>query len=237
MLDLIDRAADGLRRGCPAFTRPNLFYAARRLHRGALARDVFDEALDERLRQGGLQGLLPRRVRFVPPPLPKEWDAYFPAAIVLVDRPAILDLFVASGLIARAQLAVVTALGAPEPVIAWLERGFTNGRRAPVVYLHDAATVLYPFLLEPLATLVRHRGTDSIVYRDLGLPPLGATAARFDHDSFQDEPSPILDLEAVPPAVLVRYAAEAALALIPDDPNMLPLTRESERRRLLEGRA
>jgi hypothetical protein len=178
----------------------------------------------------------------LPPPAPwpsrklsAEWDAYFPAAIVVVDSPAVLDLFIASGVIPKARLAVIGLDGTPRNVVAWLKRGYRAGRRAPVVYLHDAATVVYPFLVEPLATCVKHLGGDPLVYRDLGLPPRGASPALFDDDAFR-ESEPIVELEAIPPMTLVRYASRAALGLIPPDPNMLPLTREAERRRwLTEG--
>jgi len=137
---------------------------------------------------------------------------------------------VASGMIATVRLAVVCVDGSPSPVVAWLQRGFKAGRRVPFVYLHDAATVLYPFTLEPLATLIRYRGEESLVYRDLGLPPLGANARRFD-DPVLPADEPIYDLEALPPATLARFGALAALRLMPIDPNMLPLTHNIERPR------
>ncbi len=100
--------------------------------------------------------------------------------------------------------------GTPRPV-AWLQRGFREGRRAPVLYLHDAATVVYPFAIEPLATLVRHQGDAPLAYRDLGLPPLGASARRFGAPvSTLPTDELILELEAIPPATLLRYCARSA---------------------------
>jgi hypothetical protein len=228
LAEAIDDCARALREEAPAFTRRNLLFAVRRAlgaqgtQASPLTEPDFDVALRRRLARSPLPGLLPARCRWQSRRLPREWDAYFPAAVVLVDRPAILDLFVASGVIARSRLAVVCVDGTPSTVIAWLRRGFRAGRRAPVVYLHDAATVIYPFMVEPLSTLVRYRGDGPLAYRDLGLPPLGATVDLFDAATELGD-TPILDLEALPPAALVRYAARSALRLIPGDPNMAPL--------------
>ena len=42
-----------------------------------------------------------------------------------------------------------------------------------VLYLHDSTTVVYPFALEPVATLLHHGAGAPFVYADIGLPPLG----------------------------------------------------------------
>jgi hypothetical protein len=123
--------------------------------------------------------------------------------VLLVDRPAILDLFVASGAIANIRLAVVCTDGSPAPVIAWLRPGYRAGRRAPVLYLHDAATVIYPFNFEPLTTLIRYGRDEPLPYHDLGLSPLGCQARGFAETLPPDEL--LFDLEAVPPAALVSH--------------------------------
>jgi hypothetical protein len=211
---LIDLSAESLRAELPAFTRRNLFHAAVRARGAAMTEAAFDAALRRRLSRGALPGLLPERCRWPPRRLGRGWDACLPKALLLVDRPAIVNLFAASGAVSFAELAVVCVDGTPAPVVAWLERAFQAGHRAPVLYLHDAATVVYPFTLEPFATLLRHRGDGPVVYRDLGLPPLGATGRRFRDPRLPSEEL-ILDLEAIPPATLVRYCAEAARRLAP----------------------
>jgi hypothetical protein len=60
--------------------------------------------------------------------------------------------------------------------------------------------------------------TSEIVKR----PHRSASADLFDARAALGD-KPILHLEALPPAVLVRYAARSALRLIPGDPNMAPL--------------
>jgi hypothetical protein len=224
MLDAIDRCARALRADAPAFTRRNLLYAVRRACSNDVAEEVFDSALRERLARGAIQGLLRSPCSWTPRRLPREWDAYFPKAVLLIDRPAILDLFVASGALATARLAVVCIDGSPAPIAAWLRRGFRAGRRAPVLYLHDAATVAYPFTFEPLATAVRH-GTEPVAFRDLGLPPNGLPSRRF-HDRSLPARELVFDLEAIPPAALVAYAVRCARRAVPGDPNMLPLARD-----------
>jgi hypothetical protein len=209
MLALIDTAAEALRREAPVFTRRNLSFAARRAGGTDVGEPAFEAALRRRLARGPLPGLLPDRARSKRRPPGRAADDRSPKAVLLVDRRAVLDLFEAMEETASAGLAVVCADGSPSPVVARLARSFEAGLRAPVLYLHDAATVVYPFLLEPLATLVRCAGDAPIVYRDLGLPPLGAPARRFGDPTLPDD-EPILDLEAVPPAALVRYAARAA---------------------------
>lgn len=224
MREAIDVAARALRGQAPAFTRRNLLHAVRRVLGAPLTEAEFDRALRRRLARGPLPGLLPAKTRWRPRRLTREWDAYFPRAVLLVDRPAIVDLFVASGDIAASRIAVVCLDGSPSTVVAWLRRGIEAGRRAPFAYLHDAASVVYPFAFEPLATLVRHRGRGPLPYRDLGLPPRGASPRRFD-DPALPPGEPILELEALPPATLVRFATLATRRLMPIDPNMLPLTR------------
>ena len=100
-----------------------------------------------------------------------DWDACFPAAILMVDRPTVVDLFVASGALVQARIAVVCVDGTPAHVVSWLRRGLERGHRAPVGYLHDVRTVLYPFLFEPLATMVALARGSPIPYRDLGIGP------------------------------------------------------------------
>src|SRR5262249_31628666 len=111
------------------------------------------------------------------PPDPRGRDAAFPEAVLLVDRPAILDLFAASRALVPATLAVASVAGPPAPLAAWLRQGFREGRHAHVLYVHDAATVVFPFSIEPLATLVQcmaEPGAGPLRFTDLGLPPLGA---------------------------------------------------------------
>jgi len=228
MLDAIDTCAAGLRAGAGAFTRRNLFFAVRRARAGDLDEGRFEVALRRRLSVAPLPGLLPTRCEWTPRRLTREWDAYFPKAVLLVDRPAILDLFVASGAMPNARLAVVCLDGSPKPVVQWLRRGYRAGRRAPVLYLHDASTVAYPFSFEPLAAFVQQGGDEPVAYRDLGLPPLGASTRRF---TSSDDPSlpaseVLFDLEAVPPATLISYVMRRVLKAVPGDPNMLPLARD-----------
>ena len=208
MPDPLDVAAEALRASSAVFTRRNLFYRTTRMTRGrgeAMSEAAFEEALRERLSRGELPGLLPSPCCWRWPPA-REWDALFPDSILLVDRRAILDLFVASGVIASARLAVVCIDAAPAAIVDWLQRGARAGRRAPVMYLHDAGTVIYPFTFEPLATILENAGAEGLVYSDLGLPPLGCTPRRFGDETLPPDEL-IVDLEAIPPATLVRYAA------------------------------
>jgi hypothetical protein len=210
MRSVIDVAAEALRAQAPAFTRRNLYFAVRRAHGAEMTEPRFEAALRRRLQRGPLPGLVPaRRSRRRPA---NAGDAGFPAAVLLVDRPAVADLFAATPGIARTGIAVVCIDGTPAPLVAELARGFAAGQRAPVLYLHDAATVVYPFALEPLATLVRREGGTPLAYRDLGLPPLGTTARRFGDPALPGD-EPILEIEAIPPATLVRYCTEAASRL------------------------
>jgi len=207
----IDASADALRKDAPVFTRRNLFHAVRRARGAATTEATFEAGLRRRLARGALPGLLLAGSR--PPPLPRGWETRFPEAVLLVDRPAIRDLLMASAGLVPAEAAVVCVDGTPARVVAWLRRGFGEGRSAAVLYLHDAATVLYPFSLEPLATLVEQRGSAPLVYADLGLPPLGATARRFGDPALAAD-EPILDLEAIPPATLLRHVARSVRGLL-----------------------
>jgi hypothetical protein len=225
MLDRIDGCAAALRDTIPAFTRRNLFFAVRRAQGGGIEEKRFEASLRQRLRRGPIPGLLPSPCEWTSRRLTREWAAYFPKAVLLVDRPAVLDLFVASGVMPAARLALVCIDGSPASVVAWLRKGYRAGRRAPVLYLHDAATVAYPFAFEPLRSLVRYGHGGPLPYHDLGLPPLGAPARRFAAESSSDAEL-VLDLEAVPPAVLVSFVVRRAHRAVPGDPNMLPLARD-----------
>jgi hypothetical protein len=138
-------------------------------------------------------------------------------AVLLVDRPATLARLAKTDAIAQAGIAVVCIDGTPRSVVARLERAFRTGLRAPVLYLHDAASVVYPFAIEPLATLVRRQEGRPIVYRDLGLPPLGATARRFGDPTLGTN-EPILELKAIGTATLARYCVKSAASLVDAEP-------------------
>lgn len=158
---------------------------------------------------------------------PREWDACFPAAVLLVDSPRILDAIVATGVVVQARIAVLCVDGSPTHVVSWLRRGFRLGHRAPVGYLHDASTVLYPFFLEPLATLVAAQKGGPIAYRDLGIGPgrplrdplrmAGSRAARARR------------LADVPATSLAAYAAHELLRMVPPDPLLVPMQAEMEK--------
>jgi hypothetical protein len=221
----LDRAARALASGSPAYTRRNLFHAYRRRSGDRCSfEELCSGPLAARLAAGPLPGLLPPSTRWDGERLPREWDAYFPKAIVLVDRPEILDLFVASGVIATAKLAVVCVDGSPASVVDWLRRGIRRGHRAPVGFLHDASTAVYPFLLEPLATLVEASPPEEIAFADLGLPVRGMDGARFPPSDLAPGER-VLELEALPPSSLVAYAARRMLSMVPGDPLMAPLVR------------
>ena len=223
---LVDRAAAALRAGSRAFTRKNLFHAARRLGaRGSYAQFVTGP-LARRLRGGAIDGLLPEPRASGARRLPREWDAYFPAAILIVDRRELVDLFAASGVLVQARLAVVCIDGTPAPCVRWLQRGLRAGFRAPVGYLHDASTVLYPFAVEPLRTLVEVAGASSpIDFIDLGLPPGGLRWSQLPFCPRIAEP--ITELEQAPPAAIVAYAARALAKRLPRDPWLAPIKRRS----------
>jgi hypothetical protein len=159
-------------------------------------------------------------------PLPREYRAYFPLAVLVVDRPAILSCFVASGVIATARLAVVCLDGSPSHVVRWLAHGFREGHRAPVGFLHDAATTVYPFLFEPLASLIDALGpSEPTAYRDLGLPPRGLLAKRFPFAETLPPGERVTELGALPPRALVAYATRAVLSMVPGDPRMAAIQR------------
>ncbi len=221
---VIHTAAAELRASSRAFTSKNLYHAALRVSpslRGRLPYDAFRRAhLGSRPAADAIPGLLPPPATGVARGrVPDEWKAYFPAAILLVDRREIVDLFAASGILVQGRIAIVCIDGSPEPVVAWLRAGIRRGYRAPVGYLHDAATAFYPFLCEPLATLVEHARA-GLVYRDLGLLP----------GSSIDDPlglaRPALcattELEELPPCSLVAYAARELLGMLSPDPMLAP---------------
>lgn len=214
-MTLVDAAAAELRATARAFTRGNLVHAVAR-RGGAPA------AVERRLRAGPIDGLLPPPRRPPVRRLPREWDAYFPAAILIVDRPEIVDLFAASGVLVQARLAVVCLDGTPATVVRWLRRGLHAGYRAPIGYLHDAATVLYPFAFEPLRTLVDLDAP--IEFVDLGLPPGGLAASALPF--CPDIRAPITELEAPPPPAIVAYAARRLGAMLPRDPWLAPIRRK-----------
>ena len=226
-MTLIDRAADQLRASSAAFTRRNLFHVVRRMPRGPDDFEEFEAALARRLRRGPIPGLL------APPPrarsrrLSCEHAAYFPAAILIVDRTELVDLFAASGVLVQARLAIVSADGTPATIVSWLARGIRAGFRAPIGYLHDAATVLYPFALEPLRTLVEV-ATAPIDFIDLGLPPQGLPATELPFCPPIGEL--VMELEAPPPAAIVAYAARRLAKLLPRDEWLLPLRPRRSRR-------
>jgi hypothetical protein len=193
------------------FTRRNLYFAVRRARGEAMTEGRFEAALRRRLLRGPLPGLLPAPSKRRPSRPASGGDAGFPEAVLMVDRPAVLGLFLALGL---PGFAVVCLDGSPAAVVDRLARGFREGQRAAVLYLHDAATVVYPFAVEPLATLVRHREGGPMVFRDLGLPPLGASPRRFAAPSLPGDEA-IFELEAIPPAALARYVERARSAAVP----------------------
>jgi hypothetical protein len=203
----IEAAADTLRAGAPVFTKRNLYFAVCRASGEAVDEASFEAAL----RRTSLPGLLPARASR--PRRASSGDA-FPEAILMVDRREVVELFAAmadSG-VAAPSLAVVCIDGSPAPLVARLAHGFEEGLRAPVLYLHDATCVIYPFAIEPLATLVRRRKEEPMPYRDLGLAPLGASTRRFGDPTLPSDES-ILELEAIPPATLARYCARSVARL------------------------
>lgn len=239
-LDLVEMAAADLRADSRVFTSGNLFHAARRaaLRLGKPFEGDFKSfrsgPLAARVRRSALDGLLPdgpelnRSAR-----LPREWDAYFPACILVVDRAELVPLFAASGVVVQARMAVITLDDRPAHIVDWLRRGIRAGHRAPVGYLHEAATVVYPFASELLGTWARlRRPREELVFRDLGLPPLGLSGDRFGLSG-----APVLELEEPPPHALIAYAARATLSLLAPDPMLFPLTsrRPRDRNRPLGG--
>ncbi len=227
----LEAAARALSESSRAFSAANLFHEARR-RAGLASRPGRGELeafvrgpLAARLRRGPILGLLPRRRhRLGSGRLPSEWAAYFPAAILMVDRSELVDLIVASGVVVQGRIAVVSLQGEPANVVRWLAEGFRAGHRAPVGFLHDASTVVYPFAFEPLRTLVAAELRVPISYRDLGLHPRGLplralpflSKAAFGERRF-------FELEEAPPSALVAHAARSLLELVPPDPMLLPL--------------
>lgn len=142
----------------------------------------------------------------------REQRTYYPAGILLVDRREIVDLFAASGALIQSRIAVVDVSGYPRNVLRWLEIGARAGHRAPIGYLHDAATVLYPFSFEPLRTLCA-RG--EVRFRDLGFRP---------GRGFRDpqKRGRVLSLADATPAALVSYAVRGVLEMIEGDAMLAP---------------
>lgn len=226
----IEQAAVELIATSRAFSRRNLYHRWRGL--GSEVTDLslsFEawerEVLAPRLARGPLAGLLPNAVRWDGASLPREWDAYFPRVIIVVDRRAILDLFIASGITTTARLAVVCVDGSPASIVDWLRRGFRVGHRAPVGYLHDAKTAFYPFAVEPLASAVASAAREPVDFCDLGLPASGAPRRRFPFESGAPKGERITELEALPPAAMIAYAARRLMSRVPGDPRMAPLVR------------
>lgn len=143
---------------------------------------------------------------------PREQRAYYPAGILLVDRTEIVDLFAKSGALIQARVAVVDVAGHPRDVVRWLVAGARAGHTAPVGYLHDATTVLYPFSFEPLATLAA-RGP--IRFRDLGFRP-----GRGFRDPIQKRR--VTSLAEATPSALVSHAVRAVLAMLDGDALLAP---------------
>jgi hypothetical protein len=209
----IEDAAATLRASLPVFTRGNLFHAAARVAKQPIERDAFEAALARRLERGPLDGLLVARPRPRTLVDRRERAAYFPAGILLVDRPAIVDLFAASGALVQSRVAVVDVTGEPRHVVRWLASAARAGHRAPVGYLHDARTVLYPFFFEPLATLIARGPT--LRFRDLGFLP-----ERGFRDPFTRRR--VHDLEAATPSALIAYAVRSVLAMLTPDSMLAP---------------
>lgn len=226
---VVDRAAAALARDARAFTPANLFHAVRR--EGAVGRrvaptlEVFTEgALRETLRQGPLRGLLQHGGRLRPSNrLAAEYRAYFPAAILVFDRAELVDLAVANGLPTQGRIAVVSLDGYPANVVRWICAGIRAGHGAPVGYLHDAATVVYPFAYEPLATLAREGRRGGFSYVDLGLPPGGLPWSRLPFGPKSPRGPPVQWLEEPPPSAILGFAARRLLRLLPPDPWLRPL--------------
>lgn len=220
---LVDDAAASLREGSRAFTRRNLFHAARRLTRHELDYAGFVAGpLARRLRAGPIVGLLPPPRAAGPSRPIREWSAYFPAAILIVDRREIVDLFAASGVLAQGRIAVVCVDGTPRSVVTWLRHGVRAGYRAPIGYLHDAATVLYPFAFEPVKTLIAAlRAGEPLAFADLGLPHAGLRSSALPFCAGRNRT--ISELEDAPPAAIIGYAARRLAAMLPRDSWLAPI--------------
>ncbi len=143
----------------------------------------------------------------------REKRAYYPAGILLVaGAPSLVETFAASGALIQSRVAVVSTSGEPRHVVEWLVAGARAGNTAPVGYLHDASTVLYPFFFEPLRTLAERPG---LRYRDLGLRPGSGL-----RDPYRR--TRVYDLDAVTPAALISYAVRSVLEMIEPDAMLLP---------------
>lgn len=222
----LDAAASDLRRCARAFTRRNLYHAWLRTSNERVSFESFERnVLAERLGETPIPGLLPLSARWDGGALGREWAAYFPRSIVIVDALPVLDLFIASGVMTTARMAVVCIDGSPAHVVDWLRRGFRAGHRAPIGYLHDAATAFYPFAAEPLASLVAV-AREPIDFVDLGLPVRGALARKFPLVR-EAWPEPgharVTELEALPPCAMLAWAARQMMGRVPGDPEMAPL--------------
>jgi hypothetical protein len=145
------------------------------------------------------------------------WSKRAPEALLLVDRAALVDALVGAGIStgeASPRIGVVSADGEPPAILAWWRDRFRVSAPVPILYLHDAATVLYPFAIEPVATLIAsRRGSKAIAYADLGLPPLGATARRF-RDPAVPPDAVVTKLDALSPRTLAAYVVDAAKSLL-----------------------
>jgi hypothetical protein len=129
--------------------------------------------------------------------------------MMLVDRPILPHLFLRCG-VRPSTLAVTCIDGTPAPVVEWLQRGFRKDHRVAVLYLHDAATVVYPFTLEPIATLIAN-STHPLAYLDVGLPPLGASARRFAEPALGG--ALVREVDEIPPSALIRHCLRIAESL------------------------
>lgn len=235
----VDAAARELAAASPFFTERNLYFAALR----TLARPVDDvpfEAFRATIRRRGataLAGLLPAPRSYPSRPLPKEFDAYFPSGVLLVDRASVRDLFVALGVHVHARIAIVCIDGSPGSVVAWLRRGLRRGWRAPFGFLHDTGAVVYPYLVEPLATFVEVAGSQ-VTYADLGFPSHGQASRDVPFVRGANAPARYVELEEAPPFGLAAFAVARLQAMLPPDPMMMPLAPPAPPRTVArEGRA
>jgi hypothetical protein len=201
---LVAAAATELHRDAKAFTRGNLVHAVRRARGGRSSAEAIERAVTRALSGDSLPGLLPARCRWTARDLAFPGDP--PAGVLLVDRRPVLDLFVACRGLTDMRIAVVCLDGHPSSVVGALRRAIRGGLDLPICYAHDAATVVYPFTMEPLASLLFARGAPAMRYADLGLSPLGTRAQRFEDPRLPDDEI-VFELEALPPSTLIRYCA------------------------------
>ena len=94
-------------------------------------------------------------------------------------------------------------------------------------YLHDAATVLYPFSVEPMATLFRVLHGEPGQVADLGLPPDGLPRRVLERGG--DAEDRVFELEAVPPSVLISWAMRELSGLLPRDAWLDPIAPSKKR--------